>query len=81
MLVWLELLQVLLDNTSPTRSSTPAGTETGTTTEDKPTTESLVKTLETSFLVPLLVLLVPPLPIMFLEAHVEDKRLLSLCNC
>merc|ERR1711955_79279 len=73
MLVSLELLQESLVNTSPTRSSIPAETET--TTEDKQTTESLVKTPETFSLVPLLALLVPPLPIMLLEILVEDKRL------
>jgi len=73
MLVSLELLQESLVNTSPTRSSIPAETET--TTEDKQTTESLVETPETFSSVPLLALLVPPLPIMLLEILVEDKRL------
>merc|ERR1712130_351410 len=74
MLVSLELLQESLVNTSPTRSSIPAETET--TTEDKQTTESLVETPETFSWVPLLALLVPPLPMLLLEILVEDKRLL-----
>merc|ERR1712157_633640 len=79
MLASLELLLELLVSISPTRSSSPAGTGTGTTTEDKPTTESLVETPETSFLVPLLALLVLPLQMLLLEILVEDKRMLSIC--
>merc|ERR1712018_883990 len=50
-----------------------------TTTEDKPTTESLVETPETSFLALLVVLLLLPLQMLLLEILVEDKRLLSIC--
>merc|ERR1712122_86927 len=49
-----------------------------TTTEVKQTTESLVETLATSFLVLLLVLLGPPLLTIFLEILVEDKILFLL---
>merc|ERR1712018_853659 len=77
MLVSLELLQVLQVNISPISFSIPAETETETetTTGVKQTTESLVETLATSFLVLLLVLLEPPLLTIFLEILVEDKIL------
>merc|ERR1712012_1159949 len=73
MLVSLELLQVLQVNISPISFSIPAETKTGTTTGVKQTTESLVETLATFFLVLLLVLLGPPLLTIFLEILVEDK--------
>merc|ERR1711983_615319 len=78
MLVSLELLQVLQVNISPISFSIPAETETETTTGVKQTTESLVETLATSFLVQLLVLLGPPLLTIFLEILVEDKILFLL---
>merc|ERR1712029_1134590 len=56
----------------------PCKTETETTTGVKQTTESLVETLATSFLVLLLVLLGPPLLTIFLEILVEDKILFLL---
>jgi len=71
----------LLDSTSPTSCWTPAGTGTGTTTEDKQTTESLVETPETSFLALLVVLLLLPLQMLLLGILVEDKELLSICYC
>merc|ERR1712029_49024 len=76
MLVSLELLQVLQVNISQISFSIPAETET--TTGVKQTTESLVETLATSFLVLLLVLLGPPLLTIFLEILVEDKILFLL---
>merc|ERR1712018_342398 len=78
MLVSLELLQVLQVNISQISFSIPAETETETTTGVKQTTESLVETLATSFLVLLLVLLGPPLLTIFLEILVEDKILFLL---
>merc|ERR1711862_204071 len=78
MLVSLELLQVLQGNISPISFSIPAETGTETTTGVKQTTESLVETLATSFLVLLLVLLDPPLLTIFLEILVEDKILFLL---
>merc|ERR1711983_301358 len=78
MLVSLELLQVLQVNISPISFSIPAETETETITGVKQTTESLVETLATSFLVLLLVLLGPPLLTIFLEILVEDKILFLL---
>merc|ERR1712029_41902 len=78
MLDSLELLQVLQVNISPISLSIPAETETETTTGVKQTTESLVETLATSFLVLLLVLLGPPLLTIFLEILVEDKILFLL---
>merc|ERR1712012_914713 len=78
MLVSLELLQVLQVNISQISFSIPAETETETTTGVKQTTESLVETLATSFLVLLLVLLGPPLLTIFLEILVEDKILFFL---
>merc|ERR1712111_202822 len=78
MLVSLELLQVLQVNISPISFLIPAETETETTTGVKQTTESLVETLATSFLVLLLVLLGPPLLTIFLEILVEDKILFFL---
>merc|ERR1712012_1280345 len=78
MLVSLELLQVLQVNILPISFSIPAVTDTETTTGVKQTTESVVETLATSFLVLLLVLLEPPLLTIFLEILVEDKILFLL---